>query len=230
MSIRSSSEARERIFGRIRKSVGVSDDAAGRRVAIQKRLYDHPVHIIPDRARKSRPALLDQFEEKLRGQAATVSRASDASQIPRVISDYLRDHNLPARIRHGEDERLADLDWTGAPHIDRLTGPAHPDDTVGLAHALAGASETGTLFVVSGQANPTTLNFLPETHIIVVNASDVVGSYEESWDRIRKVYGERTMPRTVNMISGPSRTADIEQTIVMGAHGPKRMLVIIVEN
>jgi L-lactate dehydrogenase complex protein LldG len=83
------------------------------------------------------------------------------------------------------------------------------------------------LFLVSGAANPTTLNFLPEFHMVLVKASDIVGFYEEAWDRLRGIYDERTLPRTVNMISGPSRTADIEQTIVKGAHGPRRLYVVI---
>jgi L-lactate dehydrogenase complex protein LldG len=83
------------------------------------------------------------------------------------------------------------------------------------------------LFLVSGADNPTTLNFLPEAHMVLINASDILGSYEEAWDRLRAAYGEATLPRTVNMISGPSRTADIEQTIVRGAHGPRRLHVLI---
>ena len=47
------------------------------------------------------------------------------------------------------------------------------------------------------------------------------------FDRLRAIYGEGSLPRTVNLISGPSRTADIEQTIVRGAHGPKRLHVVI---
>ena len=97
----------------------------------------------------------------------------------------------------------------------------------GLSRAVAAAAETGTLVLVSGADNPTTLAFLPETHFILIRAGDVVGSYEEAFDRLRAIYGEGALPRTVNLISGPSRTADIEQTIVRGAHGPKRLHVVI---
>ena len=83
------------------------------------------------------------------------------------------------------------------------------------------------MFLVSGPENPTTLNFLPEAHTVLIEASDIVGSYEEAWDRLRAIYGKGALPRTVNLISGPSRTADIEQTIVRGAHGPRRLLVLI---
>ena len=96
-----------------------------------------------------------------------------------------------------------------------------------MSRAVVAAAETGTLFLVSGTDNPTTLNFLPEAHTILIAASEIVGSYEEAWDRLRAIYGQGTLPRTVNLISGPSRTADIEQTIVRGAHGPSRLLVLI---
>jgi len=230
MSVRSTSHIREKILGRIRTSINASAEAADRRVNVQKRLYDHEQNLIPARARLEHTAMVDQFENILKGQSATVYRVARHDQMAPVIADYLRDNNLPARIRHGADVRLAVIDWSNAAHIDRLTGPAHPDDTASLSHAFAGASETGTLFLVSGEENPTTLNFLPETHIVAVDASDIAGAYDDVWTRLRESYGERTMPRTVNMISGPSRTADIEQTLVMGAHGPKRLLVVIVES
>ena len=84
--------------------------------------------------------------------------------------------------------------------------------------------------LASGPAAPTTLNFLPENHIVVLKASQVVGPYEDAWDRLRAANGEGRLPRTVNFITGPSRTGDIEQTIQMGAHGPRRLHVILVED
>jgi L-lactate dehydrogenase complex protein LldG len=111
--------------------------------------------------------------------------------------------------------------------LERHFGVAQPQDRAALSRAVAAAAETGTLFLVSGADNPTTLAFLPETHTILIRAGDVVGCYEEAFDRLRALYGAGTLPRTVNMISGPSRTADIEQTIVRGAHGPKRLHVVV---
>jgi L-lactate dehydrogenase complex protein LldG len=63
--------------------------------------------------------------------------------------------------------------------------------------------------------------------MVLIRTSDIVGSYEEALNRLRGVYGERSLPRSINLISGPSRTADIEQTIVRGAHGPRRLFVLI---
>jgi len=88
----------------------------------------------------------------------------------------------------------------------------------------------GTVVLASGPDNPTTLNFLPDVHIVVVDASDIGADFETAMARLRERYGTATMPRTVNMITGPSRSADIEQTLLLGAHGPRKLHVIVVGN
>ena len=82
--------------------------------------------------------------------------------------------------------------------------------------------------LLSGPDNPTTLNFLPDNHIVVLAAADIVGDYETAWDRLRAAFGKGRMPRLVNMITGPSRSGDIEQKLLLGAHGPRRLHVVIV--
>ena len=94
--------------------------------------------------------------------------------------------------------------------------------------SVVNGAESGTLMMVSGPDNPTTLNFLPDTHIVVVDADDIAGDYETLWTRLRSAFGEGVMPRTVNLITGPSRSADIEQTLILGAHGPRRLHVVVV--
>ena len=96
-----------------------------------------------------------------------------------------------------------------------------------LSHAFGAAAESGTLMLVSG-ADPTTLNFLPDTHIVVIDAKDAAGDDETLWQKLRERFGEGAMPRTVNRITGPSRSADIEQTLILGAHGPRRLHVMVV--
>jgi L-lactate dehydrogenase complex protein LldG len=97
-----------------------------------------------------------------------------------------------------------------------------------VSHAFAGVAESGTVVLVSGTDNPTSLNFLPDNHIVVIDAKDVAGDYEAVWQRLRDRYGDGLMPRTINLITGPSRSADIEQTLILGAHGPRRLHVIVV--
>jgi L-lactate dehydrogenase complex protein LldG len=222
------SDPRTKILNRIRSALGADSADGARREAVESRLADHPAGPVPERSRKVGDALRELFIEKLLGQKATVDRVTNAGDIPETIARYLREANLPARVRMGSDELLAIAPWEKAPALERQSGPATGDDLVSVSRAQAGAAETGTLFLTSGPENPTTLNFLPDTHIAIIRADDLVGSYEEAWNRLRAKYGEGRLPRTVNLISGPSRTADIEQTMVMGAHGPRRLHVIVV--
>lgn len=219
---------RSAVLGTIRASLGVKENDKLRQSAAQKRLERHPANAVPARARGGAKARIALFSETLEGQGATVAHVKTLDAVPKSVAAYLRENNLPATFRTGGDDLLNKIPWKNAPALTRQRGRGEQDDAVTMSHAMAAASETGTLFLTSGPDNPTTLNFLPDTHIAVIRAGDILGSYENAWDRLRDIYGERRLPRTVNLISGPSRTADIEQTIVMGAHGPRRFLVVIV--
>jgi L-lactate dehydrogenase complex protein LldG len=93
--------------------------------------------------------------------------------------------------------------------------------------AFAAIAETGTLMALSGPDSPTTLNFLPDNHVVILRASQVMGAYEDGWDKLRRT---GALPRVVNFITGPSRTGDIEQKILLGAHGPRRLHIILIED
>ena len=222
-----SNQARALVLSRIRAGLGVAGRDRAREAAVEERLRAHPRGTIPARAHASREALLELMTTMLAAQGAEVTRAATPEDAVRAVAEDLRNHNLPSRLRMGGDAQLAALPWDVMPGVELVFGPANGEDRAGLSRAVAAAAETGTLVLVSGADNPTTLAFLPETHFILVRAGDVVGSYEEAFDRLRAIYGEGALPRTVNLISGPSRTADIEQTIVRGAHGPKRLHVVI---
>lgn len=223
------SAARAKVLDSIRTGLGVSGKESDRRAAVTARLLGHKANLVPARASESRPELMKRFRTMLEGQSVTVVEAASVEELPQAIAAYLRGRNLPLRVRLGQDPLWALLPWDREPALERLPGRAEATDTAGLSHAAGGAAETGTLIFTSGPDNPTTLNFLPETHIVVVKEADIVGSYEQIWSRVRDQYGEGTMPRTVNFISGPSRTGDIEQVIVMGAHGPRNMMVVVVK-
>ena len=96
-----------------------------------------------------------------------------------------------------------------------------------MTGAFAGIAETGSVMLLSGPGSPTTLNFLPEDHIVVLRESRIVPHLEDAWAMLR---AEReSMPRTVNLICGPSKTGDIELVILEGAHGPRRLRVVVVQ-
>ena len=222
-----SNQDRALVLSRIRAGLGVTGRDRAREAAVEARLRAHPRGTIPARAHASREALIELMTTMLAAQGAEVTRAATPGDAVRAVAEDLRNHSLPSRLRVGGDAQLAALPWDVMPGVELVFGPANGEDRAGLSRAVAAAAETGTLVLVSGADNPTTLAFLPEAHFILVSAGDVVGSYEEAFDRLRAIYGEGALPRTVNLISGPSRTADIEQTIVRGAHGPKRLHVVI---
>lgn len=220
--------SKQAILGRIRANIAPTGDDASRRQVADKRLSSHPKGIIPAGPERKQE-LVKRFVERAEAAAASVETVS-RKEIARAISRFLRDHNLPQRLRRGVDRRLTKIDWPqrGGPEI--ATGPSDGSDLVGLSHALGGVAETGTLILTSGTDNPSTLNFLPENHIVLVDADDITGSYEEIWTRVRRRFGKGKMPRTLNMITGPSRSADIEQTLILGAHGPIRLHIIVVKS
>jgi L-lactate dehydrogenase complex protein LldG len=220
---------RDIIFKKIRAGLDSSANDAKRRDAVDRRIAAQFRHPTPERvAGKTHEQHLKLMRGFLEGQGATVLEAATRDDIPGLIAKYLRDTNLPARLRCGDDALLGGLPWASEPGLTLEKGRADPTDEVGLSHATACVAETGTLVMASGADNPVTVNFLPENHIVVVEANDVVGPYEDAWQKIRARFGQGTMPRTVNMISGPSRTGDIGGRLVMGAHGPRRLCVIIV--
>ena len=220
--------SRDTMLASIRRSLGVSGHEAPRRGAVDERLARHPVGIVPERGQRAPPERLELFRAMVELAAGTVEEIARADDVPASIAAFLRAHNLPSAVRRGGDPRLEAMPWTRERTLAVATGRSDGGDLVAVSHAFGAAAETGTLMLTSGPDNPTTLNFLPDTHIVVVQAKDVAGDYETLWRRLREARRDGTMPRTVNWITGPSRSADIEQTLILGAHGPRRLHVIVV--
>lgn len=217
--------SRAHILNRLRARLAGAGDEA-RQKAVAARLADPQPNIIPERARAQGEALIHQFTDRLKKNKSEVIACASQQDVPIAIMNWLAQKNLSPRLHHGSDRVLASLPWDQAPNIERVPSP-DCNAATSLSRALAGVSETGTLVLHSGPENPTTLNFLPDTHIVMIDKKDILGPYEQTWVQLRQSCGKTPLPRMINWISGPSRTADIEQTIVLGAHGPKTLLVII---
>jgi L-lactate dehydrogenase complex protein LldG len=221
--------ARDTVLASIRRSLGVSGAETPRRAAVSERLARHAAGVIPARGQVSAPERLELFRRMMELAAGSVEQLARGDDVPAAVSAFLRAHNLPMAVRRGADPRLETMPWSRERTLTVATGPSDGSDLVAISHAFGAAAETGTLMLTAGPDNPTTLNFLPDTHIVVVDAKDIAGDYETLWQRLRERYGARVMPRVVNWITGPSRSADIEQTLILGAHGPRRLHVIVVE-
>jgi len=219
---------RDEILGRLRRSLKRGDGAAA--AAVDERLQGRRRNLVPARAKQEPAALVDLFEEKVKAVQGTVRRISGLDGVPAAVADHLKAHNLPPKICIAPAPDLEGLAWSqAAPLLDVRAGAPAADDLVGVARAAAGVAETGTLMLLSGPTGPSTLNFLPDDHIVVLRAEEIVGAYEDGWDLLRQRYGVGEMPRTMNFVTGPSRTGDIEQTIINGAHGPRRLHVLLVD-
>jgi L-lactate dehydrogenase complex protein LldG len=172
-------EARSMIFERIRVALGAERLDRARRSAVARRLERHPRGPLPARAKRQGEERVALFAAMLAKQGADVRRVATPKEAVGAVASYLGTCNLPPRVRLGKDRVLAGLPWREAWDIDRAFGAAEPDDRASLSRAVAGAAETGTLFLLSGSDNPTSLNFLPEAHSVLIAASDIFASYEE---------------------------------------------------
>jgi L-lactate dehydrogenase complex protein LldG len=222
------SEGRERILAGIRGSLNRGRLDATTEAQLRARVAAHQRNLVPARATAlDHRERLDLFVAMAEEVQTTVTRVAALSVVPEAVARYLAAENLPAELVMAPDPSLDLIPWGSRPLLRIRRGRAEPEDQVSLTPCHAAIAETGTLMLISGPHSPTTLNFLPETHIVVVRGDQIVATYEDGWDRLRA--SRPTLPRVVNFITGPSRTADIEQHIELGAHGPRRLHIVLVE-
>ncbi|NRF86027.1 lactate utilization protein C [Burkholderia gladioli] len=217
------SAARRNIFARIRAAQGrqAEPDALEREQAADY-LARHPAGPrppMPDDA----AGLLARFTEEAERMSTTVEAVDTLAEVPAAAARYLQARSLAARAIAWRT--LADIDWALAGLEVDLRKPVE-GDLVGITGCFCASAETGSLVLLSGPDTYASAALLPETHLVVVPASRIVAGHEDAFALIRAERGE--LPRAVNIVSGPSRTGDIEQTIILGAHGPYRVHAIIV--
>ncbi|MGQ0672571.1 MAG: LutC/YkgG family protein [Hyphomicrobium sp.] len=222
MSIRAAILARVR-----RANARTPAEDAARRAAVEQRLASPLRHLAPAVVQAPDADLRTIFSDELRRRSASVIDVERATALPAAVAACLDSLGLAPQLRIGGD--LAGLQATAwrAAGLTVLSGRSEATDAIGLSEALAGVAETGTLVVGSGPDNPVTVAFLPETHLVVVAANVIVATLEDAIDRMRARYGRHRLPRSLNLISAPSRTGDIEGRIVLGAHGPRRLAVFV---
>lgn len=215
--------ARENILARIRKAQGRggAGPSEAERAAVREAIARHEVGPQPPFAHA--PDRLAQFRGECDRQGTTHAVLGAEADIPAEVARYLAAGGLDPRVA-GWGE-FAGLDWAGA-GIAFDNRPARDGDRTGLTGCFCAIAETGTVLLLSSPATPKLTALLPETHVCVVRASRLLDTMEDSFALVRSEVGEP--PRAVFLVSGPSRTADIEQTIVIGAHGPYRVHVIVV--
>ena len=215
--------AKDDVIANIRRSLNRKGPlATGVAPALERRFGTAPEQIQPS---YDEP-LVERFKRKALAVASTMADVDSSNAIPTAVNDYLEQHKLPPEIVIAEDEALVNASWSNSITVKR--GRPADEDRVSVTLAFAGIAESGTVVMLSSKASPTTLNFMPVHHIVVLRASDIVAYSEDVWAKLRNELGP--MPRTVNFITGPSRTGDVEQMLQLGAHGPRCLHVLLIED
>ncbi|MDR5751195.1 MULTISPECIES: lactate utilization protein C [unclassified Caballeronia] len=217
------SAARRNILARIRSAQGrpvAPTDAE--RAAAEEYLARHPAGPRPELP-STRADLIARFTLEAERLSTTVAQVQSPGDAPAEALRYLQSLNLGTEAVAWPS--LADLPWAAAGMQVQMRKPVDAD-LVGITGCFCATAETGSLVLLAGPDTPASGALLPQTHIAIVPASRIVAAHEDAFVLMRAERGE--LPRAVNFVSGPSRTGDIEQTIVLGAHGPYRVHVIVV--
>ena len=213
-------DSRERVLALIRRRQGkLAEPGADELRRVQAHLAAHE----PSPAPRDDWDPVTRFRERALALASTLDLTADLSAAPQRAAAYLRERELPLRAVCWRT--LAELDWAGSGLAVEARG-ATGDDLVGITSAFCAIAETGTLMTLSAADTPASVSLLPETHIALLHTHRIVRTMEDAWRLVRRERG--ALPRAVNFISGPSRTADIEQTVTLGAHGPYRVHIVLI--
>ncbi|SAK48473.1 membrane protein [Caballeronia glebae] len=219
------SAARRNILARIRSAQGRRGAATdAERATAQEYVERHPEGPRPPLPH-TRAELIARFTLEAERLSTTVAEVESLDNAPAEAARYLQSLNLSLSGDVVAWPALAHLRWADAGIQASFRKPADAD-LVGITGCFCATAETGSLVLLSGAETPASGALLPQTHIAIVPASRIVAAHEDAFALMRAERGE--LPRAVNFVSGPSRTGDIEQTIVLGAHGPYRVHVIIV--
>jgi L-lactate dehydrogenase complex protein LldG len=248
--------SRDIILARIRKSLHRGELSDVEQSELANRMLHHQRGILPKRAELSHTDLVDLFIEQAKSVLTTIYQLQSLSDVSSIILDYFKMNQndfkikpMPLTIYIGNDPIFEFIEWhpeciVKKWHREYILNKGNPEysnkehsefiinnalleysNLISLTSSFCGVAETGTIVLLSSLESPTTLNFLPTTHFVLLSTQSIVAYYEDAWDMVRA--NNTVLPRTVNFITGPSRTADIEQTIQMGMHGPKELIILL---
>lgn len=214
--------------------------------AVRKHMQARNTHTLP-----SWPAMNDdtaRLLEQMERVQITITRVQTQREVVQVVDEYRREQGIEGPLIVSPQLLQADgIEWpdgtlsgaardalhnAGGTRGDSFTGDSVPEIT-SVTPCFCAVAETGSIVTTSDAGRPSTLNFLPDNHVVVLHENQIVRHVDDVWQRVRETSTESSdtttgVPRAVNFITGPSRTADIEQTLELGAHGPKRMHVVLV--
>ena len=210
--------AREAILGRLRRGLGRETDTAAY-AEVERRLATPTANLIPRRGRPPAAERIERFIEMAEVAQCTLARIENAAALPAAVAEWLGGHNLAAALVMAADPALDRAPWAAAqPLLSIRRGAPMEADAVSLNRALAGIAETGTLMLASGPGAPTSLNLLPENHIVVVDAAAIAGGYEEAFARLRAAHRTERRCRAPSISSRGPRAPATSQLRSSWAH------------
>lgn len=227
--------ARNAILKKISSHLG--DNKRAQRIeAVRQRIYETPAHFIPKigllKTKKQRIARFSEQAEKVDANIYAIKKIND---LPMISAKIMAQYNISQKMKCAPHELLKKCAWEK--HISEFNyGAASEEDVFSLSVAYAGVSETGTLAFLTGAESPKSLIFLAQHHLVLLPTSKLFANYEQVFTAMRADYDcENRMvsdkiPRSLNFVTGPSRTADIEQTLTLGAHGPLSLHIILYDD
>lgn len=219
--------ARMEIFKRLKDALDPIHNPTVRQSRADQNIREAGPGLIPQRGKTEQPARTALFVDEATQADADIRRLTSLEDVVVEVRTILNEVGGGC-VKITPHQKLQAMDWSG---LDVAFGTGAGEDHVGLSWASAGVAETGTLVLCSGPESSTTLNFLPDLHMVVLREEDIAANYEEVWAQLRQGASSTApvMPRTVNWITGPSRTADIEQTLLLGAHGPRKLVILLID-
>lgn len=220
--------SREDIFANIRRGLKRGEPSPEQRQLGLDRIQARTRNLIPARAQLPHQEQIELFRQMATTAAAEIIELGSPNELPQAVAQWLK-HQQIDQLVSATDPELTGLDWSQADGISIEHRVAQSGDRASLTCCHAGIAETGTLMLHSNENSPITLNFLPDCHLVLLKHSQIVGVYEDAWDKLRETRGDH-WPRTVNMITGPSRSADIGQVLHMGAHGPCALVILLLND
>lgn len=220
------SEARAAILASIRSALGRGPLQGDALEQAHSRLTQPSEHLIPKRGLVAEDQLLDRFLKMATAADATTSCIEDRSQLVANLAQWCATKPSARRLMVSPEVAAWNLSWQDA-GLTTLVEIPKEDGAIVLSHAFAGVAETGTLMMCCGPASAHSLQILGHTHVIVLSISRLLANYEQSWELLWRERGTGNLPRTLLWVTGPSRTGDIEQTLQLGAHGPKALHIIV---
>ncbi|MCP8898259.1 LutC/YkgG family protein [Gilvimarinus xylanilyticus] len=213
-------DSRSRIIDRIARSTGGNFSTDSLEESFKALTVKHTLPPVQPQMEMADPVATFISEAGRNG--ARVTELESIAQVTPWLRDNTDNTSTSARFHLSPSILTQSLDWDG---LTTTTETPTAAQSWGVVQAHTGIAETGTVMSLSDEC-PSGLLFLVERLVIVIAREDIVAYQEDAWQRLR---ARNILPRTVNWITGPSRTADIEQQIQIGAHGPREADYLVID-